>query len=109
MPKLPATLASRADTIETVLKRELESLPSGTLPLHVCTTRGGYVDDSDISATVLNVEQAEHHLLCKVGIFFTEIVVGCGCGDAPFPENAYCELMVSIDKITAEAEFEVIH
>ena len=110
MLKLPNILENcRAGAIEAVLKRELENLPTGTLPLHLCTSRGGYVDDSDISATVIDVKQAEHHLLCKVGIFFSEIVVGCGCGDDPFPENAYCELMVSIDKTTAGAEFEVIH
>lgn len=109
MPKLPATLACRADAIEKVLKREIESLPSGTLPLHSCTSRGGYVDDSAISATVLKVEQGADRMQCKIGIFFTEIITGCGCGDDPFPENAYCELMVSIDKITAEAEFETIH
>lgn len=109
MLKLPAMLACPAGAIETVLKRELEGLPSRTLPLHMCTTRGGYVDDSQISATVIKVEQDQHRVQCKVGIFFTEIIVGCGCGDDPFPENAYCELMVSIDKITAEAEFEVVH
>ena len=109
MLKLPAMLARKAGAIEKTLKRELEALPSGTLPLHWCTSRGGYVDDSDISATVISVEQDEHRVQCKVGIFFTEIIVGCGCGDDPFPENAYCELIVSIDKTTAEAEFEVIH
>lgn len=95
--------------IEKTLKRELEGLPPGTLPLHRCITRGGHVDDSAITATVINVEQGPGRLQCKVGIFFTEIIAGCGCGDDPFPENAYCELMVSIDKITAEVEFEVIH
>lgn len=109
MLKLPATLACRAGAIEKVLKRELEGLPSGTLPLHRCTSRGGYVDDSAISATVIKVEQGVDRVRCKVGIFFTEIITGCGCGDDPFPENAYCELMVSIDKSTAEAEFEIIH
>ena len=109
MLKLPATLACRAGAIEKALKRELEGLPSGTLPLHRCTTRGGYVDDSAISATVIKVEHGVDRVHCKIGIFFTEIIAGCGCGDDPFPENAYCELMVSIDKTTAEAEFEVIH
>ena len=109
MLKLPATLACRAGAIEKVLKRELEGLPSGTLPLHRCTSRGGYVDDSAISATVIKVEQGVDRVRCKVGIFFTEIITGCGCGDDPFPENTYCELMISIDKSTAEAEFEIIH
>jgi hypothetical protein len=109
MLKLPAMLACPAGTIEKALKRELESLPSGTLPLHGCITRGGYVDDSDISATVIHVHQEEHRMLCKVGIFFSEIIVGCSCGEDPFPQHAYCELMVSIDKTTAETEFKFVH
>ncbi|MBT8130453.1 MAG: glucosamine--fructose-6-phosphate aminotransferase [Gammaproteobacteria bacterium] len=109
MLKLPAMLACRAGAFEKILKRELEALPAGTLPLHRGTSRGGYVDDSDISTTVIHVEQGEHRVLCKVGIFFTEIIAGCSCGDDPFTENAYCELMVSIDKTTAETEIEVIH
>jgi hypothetical protein len=109
MPKLSHTLLKlEAGAIEQALKHELEDLPPGTLPLHRGTTRGGFVDDSNISATVIHIQQDEHRILGRVGIFFTEIIVGCGCGDDPFPENAYCELQVCIDTTTAEAEFEVI-
>jgi len=109
MLKFPAALLDcQAIAFEKALKRELEGLPAGSLPLHRATTRGGYVDDRDISATVLQVQREGRHVQCKIGVFFTEIVVGCGCGDDPFPENAYCELMLRIDNTTGEADIEII-
>ena len=109
MPILPDTvLQCRSSCFEKVLKRELENLPTGTLPLENATSRGGFVDDSDISATVIKVKQNEKEVQARVGIFFTEIVTGCGCGDDPMPENAYCEMLISIDKTTSEAKFEVV-
>ena len=109
MPKLLDTLQqSRSGLFETALKRELENLPAGTLPLEKGTSRGGFVDDSDISVTVINAKQNKNSIQAKVGVFFTEIIVGCGCGDDPIAENAYCEMLISIDKTTSEAEFMLI-
>jgi len=90
------------------LKQCLENLPAGTLPLDQGTNQGGYVDDRDISVTVITVSEKQGRVQAKVGVFFTEIIVGCGCGDDPFPVNAYCEMQIRLDKNTAEAEFEVI-
>ena len=109
MPELlDALQQSRPGVIEKALKHELENLPAGTLPLEKGTNRGGFVDDSDISVSVINVKQHENSIQAKVGVFFTEIIVGCGCGDDPMPENAYCEMQISIDRTTFAAEFEVI-
>lgn len=109
MPKLPDSLqqwpsASFSDT----LKRELESLPTASLPLEKGTTRCGIVDDSNIAVTVINVTQNNTHIQAKIGVFFTEIVAGCVCGEDPAPENAYCELRINIEKASAEANFEII-
>ncbi|MGD8803274.1 MAG: glucosamine--fructose-6-phosphate aminotransferase [Gammaproteobacteria bacterium] len=101
---LPAS--GSADFVHA-LKCQLESLPAGSLPLEQGTSQGGYVDDSDISVTVIRVSEKNGRIQGKIGVFFTEIVVGCGCGDDPFPVNAYCELQISLDKNTAEMEFEV--
>jgi hypothetical protein len=90
------------------LKSRLENLPAGSLPLEQGTSQGGYVDDSDISVVVISVSEKKGRIQGKIGVFFTEIVVGCGCGDDPFPINAYCELQISLDINTAEAKFEVI-
>jgi hypothetical protein len=109
MPELlDALRVSRPGQFEKALKHELENLPAGTLPLENGTSRGGFVDDSNISVTVINARQYEHSIQAKIGIFFTEIIVGCGCGDEPMPENAYCEMLISIDKSTSAARFRVI-
>jgi hypothetical protein len=105
---LDALQRSLPGSLEKALKQELENLPAGTLPLEKGTSRGGFVDDSDISVTVIKVEQNENGIQAKVGVFFTEIIVGCGCGDDPMPENAYCEMLISIDRRTATARFEVV-
>ena len=44
----------------------------------------------------------------SVGVFFTEIVINCGCGDEPMPTNAYCELQLSIDKNTVAVRFAIV-
>jgi hypothetical protein len=109
MPELfDALRESRPGMLEKALKHELENLPAGTLPLEKGTSRGGFVDDSDISVTVISVKQNENSVQAKVGVFFTEIIVGCGCGDDPMPENAYCEMLINIDRTTSSAKFEVI-
>ena len=87
------------------LKAELESLAKGTLPLQLATTQGGIVDDSNISALINHCSEDEASIQIKVGIFFNEIVAGCNCDDDPASDNTYCELLVSIDKISAETTF----
>ena len=94
---------------KSTLKREIEALPSGSLPLEYAVARCGIVDDGDVSVTVINASQDSSSIQVKVGVFFTEIVAGCVCGEDPTAENGYCELLVHIDKITGAADFELIH
>ena len=90
------------------LKSELESLPKGNLPLEKGTSSGGYVDDSNLSVSVLNVSEDEQFINAKLAVFFTEIVINCGCGEDPMHQHAQCEMQLLIDKQTAEASFTVI-
>lgn len=90
------------------LKHELEHLQAGTLPLEQATTQGGQVDDSNISANVIEVREDGGWIRARVGIFFNEIVGGCSCGDDPLSVNAYCQIQVSINRASAEADFAVI-
>lgn len=109
MIKLPVSLQRwHSHDFKQALKDELEHLPAGTLPLEQGTSRGGFVDDSDISVSVTHTTENRHSIQVRAGVFFTEIITGCGCGDEPLPENAHCVLRISIDKSTAAAEFEVI-
>jgi len=95
-------------SFERALKHELRQLQQGTLPLAAGTTQGGMVDDSDISVTVLNSTESIDDIIVRVSVFFSEIVGGCNCHDDPVSENAHCNLLVTIDKVTALAKFEVL-
>ena len=109
MLKLPSTLGNHLpDSLKKILKKELESLPAGVLPLENGLTQGGYVDDNNITATVLNVSEQQSVINARVGVFFTEIVGGCNCNDDPFEINAYCEIIISIHKSTSEADVVAI-
>lgn len=83
-------------------KREIQGLPSGTLPLQARGMQNGLVDDSDLSLTILQSVEAKEVLKIKAGVFFSEVIGGCSCGDEPAAENAYCEIWVCIHKNTAE-------
>jgi hypothetical protein len=109
MTTLSKSLASwGSEGFSQTLKAEMEALESGVLPLEKGSNRGGPVDDTDLSVSVLGAEESADTLEAKTGVFFYEISAGGACGDAPLRENAYCVLQVSIDKATAEAEFTVI-
>jgi len=109
MPKLINSLRDwNTDTFTKTLKNELENMQAGTLPLDKCVAQGGMVDDSSITATILSVSDKKAAIQVKVGIFFTEIVINCGCGDDPMPTNAYCEMQVTLDKTTAETAFDIV-
>jgi len=96
------------DSFFQTLKNELEHLEPGVLPLEKAVAQGGYVDDSHITITVLRAEDDEKTIHARVGIFFTEIVINCGCGDDPMETNAYCEMRVTIDRDNGLAVCEVI-
>ena len=87
------------------LKSELQAMEKGALPLHKFTNQGGKVNDADLSASVLSVNENEGHITAKVGIFFIEVVGGCNCDDDPEEVNAYCEMVLRIDRETMTASF----
>ena len=93
---------------ETALKAELASLDDGVLPLQLAATHGGMVDGNNLAISVISTSEAGDNLLARVGIFFTEVVGGCSCGDEPFEANAYCVLDIRLDKSTGVAQF-VLH
>lgn len=95
------------DDFAATLKRELGALPPGSLPLARGTTQGGHVDDGDIAVTVLDAVEDTDAIRVRAGVFFTEVVPSCSCGDEPLETNAYCVLSIGIDKATAVAAFAV--
>lgn len=109
MPRFPEALRSWAsDSFERTLKGEIENLKIGTLPLENGISQGGRIDDSNITATILNTSDNPSTIKTKAGIFFTEIVGGCNCNDDPVEINAYCEIIINIDKTTAHADIDAL-
>lgn len=91
-----------------ILKDEIEACDKKLLPLEKGTAQGGYVSDNAITATVLRIIDQADSILALVGIFFTEVVICCGCGDEPMTTNAYCEMYFDINKQTAETKITII-
>ena len=109
MPTLIQSInAWPGDAFNATLKAEIENLPLNLLPLDKATTRGGYVGEDKISCTILNTREQADFIHIKTAIFFTEILICCGCGDDPVPENAYCELGVTLNRQTGNAQFEIL-
>jgi hypothetical protein len=104
--RLPLSLRAWPEaTFPATLKAEIEALPAGSLPLDQVTINGWHVDDSHITATVLRVKDDTMAITADLGIFFTEIIAGCSCGDEPQSQQTYGELTVRIEKSTAAAIF----
>ncbi len=93
---------------DQTLKNEIEALEVACLPLSRGTGSGGRIDGSDLAVTVISARENGLTVQARVGVFFTEIVGGCSCGDEPFSQPAYCMLQVTIEKQTACAGFELI-
>ncbi|MDR9436481.1 MAG: hypothetical protein RI563_06350 [Thiohalophilus sp.] len=96
------------DALIQTLKRELESGVGANLPLDQGTGEGGYSDATDLQVTVLGIDQDDRMLHARIGVFFTEIVANCSCGDEPERKPAYCRMQLSIDRSTGAATASVI-
>ena len=93
---------------DRTLKNEIEDLEAACLPLSRGTGLGGWIDGSDLAVTIISSCENGQVVQARVGVFFTEIVGGCSCGDEPFSQPVYCLLQVTIEKRTARAAFELI-
>lgn len=93
------------------LKQELEQLNSTLLPLQQGLSQGNDVVENSHSAMILSMTETEDSIHAKTGIFFIGLVTGCHCSDDPSPGNElpeYCELMLNIDKNTAETTIALL-
>jgi hypothetical protein len=109
MPRFPKSLAAwQSNDFARALKDEIEAMEAGALPLDEGTAHGGFVDDADITAVPFTSTDDEDSVIADVGIFFSEIIAGCSCGDEPETVDVYCRLRIRIDKASAEAEVSVV-
>ncbi|CRI65246.1 hypothetical protein THIOKS12310004 [Thiocapsa sp. KS1] len=79
-----------------VLRRELLALPDGVLP--IAGEQGGLIDPASLGLTLLSSRADAERIEVAVGVFFTESVGGCSCGDEPFGVNGYVELCLRIKR-----------
>jgi len=107
MIHLPRSLeAWNSPDFEDALKRELEQLGAGKLPLQQGLSTSSYAMDDTFNVMVIGVVDGPGSIHAKVGIFYFGITAGCNCADDPTtvePQSEYCELVLAIDKTTGEA------
>lgn len=95
-----------APEFKATLKRELEALPPGTLPLQEGLSASSYALDDKITAVVMATTEQAGRIRARVGLFYYGIVAGCSCADDPSanePQNEYCEVWIDLDRASGEA------
>jgi len=96
------------DDFPDALLRDLQGLQPDALLLHKVGDWGGPRDSDSFTITILKITDDRQQVHVRVSVFFTEIIAGCSCGDEPTPINGYCELLMSINKSTAETHIEIV-
>jgi hypothetical protein len=84
-----------------VLRGELLALTEGVLP--IAGEQGGLIDPASLGLTLLSSRADAERIEVAVGVFFTEIVGGCSCGDEPFGVSGYTELRIRIERTDGAA------
>ncbi|MFV9616929.1 MAG: hypothetical protein ACNYZG_13305, partial [Gammaproteobacteria bacterium] len=103
--------AWNSDAFKNVLKKELCSINSNLLPLQQGLTQSSYAIGKNLSASVLRVESENNYIIVKAGLFYTGVIAGCNCADDPTPIdeiNEYCDVLLRINKKTAETTVTLI-
>lgn len=109
MAVMPRSLqAWGSDNFHDTFKAEMEGFRQDVLPLRQTVGEGNSVYDGDLGVVVNGVDDDAESITVKAGVFFAEIVSCCSCGEGDPIEEAYCELLVNIDKQSGEASFEVL-
>lgn len=88
-----------------ILKREIEQLDAGQLPLQQGLSATSYVADKPFSVMILGVSETAGVIHARAGIFYAGIIAGCSCADDPTPVEAqseYCVVRIEIDRRTGE-------
>lgn len=94
-----------------ILKREIEQLDAGQLPLQQGLSATSYVADKPFSVMILGVSETASVIHVRVGIFYAGIIAGCSCADDPTPVEAqseYCVVRFEIDRRTGEATVTLV-
>ena len=91
---------------EGILKGEVEKIPADQLPLQQGLSTSSHMTDSQHKVIIIAVADKEAFIQVTAGIFYSGVIAGCSCADDPTPvdeQNEYCEVLLEINKKTAEA------
>lgn len=100
-----------ARDFDVILKKEIEQLDTGQLPLQQGLSAGSYALGDKIEAMIIAAHEEDGVIRAKVGIFYSGILAGCSCADDPTPVEAqpeYCEVQVDIDRQTGETTIALL-
>lgn len=112
MIRLPRSLGRwNTPQFKDELKQELEQVDPNALPLQDGLAISSHALDEKISVRIISVAEDPTQILVKIGVFYSGVIAGCSCADDPTPvepQNEYCEMLIAIDKSTAEASVQLL-
>lgn len=110
MPSFPKSACAWPNAVfDACLREELAGLDPDDLPLIGALTPGGRVEPGSLAFRVLAAADEAEGIRVKVGVLFSETLIGCVCGDDPTSTQAgYCEIEVWVDKGNARAEIRLL-
>jgi len=91
--------------------KEVEALNGHELPLQLGLRWSSYALTDEFRVMVLAANETTQTLEVKGGVFYKGIISGCSCSDDPSPtdeQTEYCQMLFTIDKLTAETKVDVI-
>lgn len=104
---LKTLIAVSNDEFPARLKQALLSTDRKMIPLHMGTSMGGAIEADNMDVSVLTYTELVDRRQAKVAFFFAEIMPGCSCGFEAEPQPAYCEFLLSIDKVSGDVNFSL--
>ena len=111
MIQLPIVLSAWGQPeFEEVLKGALAQQGS-ELPLQAGLAAGSFALEKSLEVMVISTSETNTHIEAKVGIFYESLTPGCACAGDPTVEseqNEHITVLVTIDKKTAEATFQLL-
>lgn len=101
-----STQAWGTPEFRATLKREIEALDPGLLPLQQGLSASSYALDDKVTAVLVSSDEAAGRIRARMGLFYFGVIAGCSCADDPTPvepQNEYCEIDLTIDRADGEA------
>lgn len=96
-----------ADSFHSMLIRDIMALSANSLPLQQGLSQGDMAAEKPEKVSVMASNETKSQIIVRLGVYFTEIISGCSCGDDPGMLNGYCEMELVIDKLSGDANFRV--